>query len=98
MKSETPRTDAAQVPDNSMREMVVSAGMARELERELAEIKTVLDESGTAIGNGHETYSLSQRIKNLTTARDYFCRQTDKARNELAQLKTSVAAMPNEKS
>jgi hypothetical protein len=40
MKSETPRTDAAQVPDHAMREMVVSAGMARELERELNQLKT----------------------------------------------------------
>jgi phosphodiesterase/alkaline phosphatase D-like protein len=67
----------------------------KHLKRELAEIKTALDESGTAIGNEHETYSLAHRIKNLTAEREYFYRQTDKARNELAQLKTSVAAMPN---
>jgi hypothetical protein len=39
MKSETPRTDAAQMPDHAMREMVVSAGIARELERELNECR-----------------------------------------------------------
>ena len=70
---------------------------AKEVEHELRLLKAALDKSGTAVGNEHETYSLAQRIKNLTTEREYFRRQTDKARGECEQLKAS-AAPPNDPS
>ena len=51
-----------------------------------AHVKEALDKSGTAIGNEHETYSLAQRVEHLATARDYFMRQCDEARDKLKAL------------
>lgn len=49
---------------------------------EITEIKQALDTAGTSIGNEHETYSLAKRIELLAGQKDYFVKQTDKARAE----------------
>lgn len=52
---------------------------------DLDEIKKALDAAGVAIGNEHEIYTLAERVKRLAVSRDYFVRQTDIARYDLAR-------------
>lgn len=62
----------------------------------MAEVEKAVNESGTAIGNEHETYSLPQRIRDITAQRDYFIRQTDKARAKLASAESHIEELAKE--
>lgn len=50
-----------------------------------AAIDRLLDKAGCAVGNEHEKYSQPKRIKDLAGSRDYFMKETDKARALLAK-------------
>lgn len=56
---------------------------AETLERELADIGAALTESGTAIGNEHNSYSAAERIRHITKQRDYCMGALDDARRRL---------------
>lgn len=62
----------------------------------IEEVEKAVNESGTAIGNEHETYSLQQRIRDIITQRDYYQRQTDEARQRIACARGLLAPLGNQ--
>lgn len=83
MKNDTPRTEA-QIEEDANEMITIRYGRmiqhARALEREISSIKKAVDKTGTAIGNEHETFTIEQRIADVAAQRDYFMRETDRAR------------------
>ena len=83
MKSDTPRTDS-QIDEDAVEMMNIRYGRmiqhARSLEREINSIQKAVDKTGTAIGSESEKYTTEQRIGHVAQQRDYFMRETDKAR------------------
>lgn len=63
------------------------------MSNELQKVIAALDKAGVAIGNEHETYTVAQRVKILAQTKDYFVRETDKARSRsesVPELKTAL--------
>lgn len=46
-----------------------------------------LDKAGVPVGDEHRRYTLVERIEILGTAKDYFARQTEKARSSMRKAR-----------